>query len=112
MLNGSILDIYPDNKKNVMVTWLVNNGKTVKIEDKYNPGFYVYASKDDLYTLVGCLRDLPQIKTLNFTSKKLALGSEKKSMFLKLFQKKLAILENSLKQLIHGVDFTDISSLM
>ena len=89
MLKGSILDVYPDNKKNVMVTWLAGNGRPVKIEEKYQPSFYVYSKTENIYTLASLLRDLPQIDRQNFTTKKLTLGSEKKKFVLEVFPKKL-----------------------
>ena len=92
MLKGSIVDIYPDKKKNAMVTWLADNGKSVKIEDKYNPSFYVYAQQEDLYTLLGLLRDLPQIENLNFTSKKTVLGENKKRFVLEIFPKNIGLI--------------------
>ncbi len=92
MSKGSIIDVYPDKKKNAMITWLVDNGKSVKIEDKYTPSFYVYAQREDLYTLVGLLRDLPQVENLNFTSKKTALGSNKKRFVLEVFPKNIGLI--------------------
>jgi DNA polymerase elongation subunit (family B) len=92
MLKGSIIDVYPDKKKNAMITWLADNGKSVKIEDKYTPSFYVYAQREDLYTLVGLLRDLPQIENLNFTSKKTVLGENKKRFVLEVFPKNICLI--------------------
>ncbi|KYK30547.1 MAG: hypothetical protein AYK22_03490 [Thermoplasmatales archaeon SG8-52-3] len=92
MLKGSIFDVYPDKKKNAMITWIVDNGKSVKIEEKYIPSFYVYAQREDLYTLVGLLRDLPQVENLNFTSKKTVLGSDKKRFVLEVFPKNIGLI--------------------
>jgi DNA polymerase elongation subunit (family B) len=92
MLKGSIIDVYPDKKKNAMITWLADNGKSVKIEDRYTPSFYVYAQREDLYTLVGLLRDLPQIENLNFTSKKTVLGENKKRFVLEVFPKNIGLI--------------------
>jgi DNA polymerase elongation subunit (family B) len=89
MLSGNILDVYPDNKKNVMMTWLTNKGKNVKVEDKYNPGFYVYSKREELITLATLLRDLPQVEKLNFTFEKIILGSDEKKFILEVFPKKL-----------------------
>ena len=61
MLSGNILDVYPDDKKNVMVTWLTKNGKPVRIEDEYNPSFYVYSDREKLINLATMLRDLSLI---------------------------------------------------
>ena len=91
-MKGSIIDVYPDKKKNAMITWLTDNGKSVKIEDKYSPSFYVYAKREDLYTLVGLLRDLPQIENLNFTSKKTVLGENKKRFVLEVFPKNISFI--------------------
>ena len=92
MLKGNIIDVYPDKKKNVMVTWIVNNGKSIKIEDSYTPSFYVYTNREDLYTLAGLLRELPQVESLNFTSKKTVLGSNKKRFILEIIPKNISFI--------------------
>ena len=51
MLNGNILDVYPDHKKDVMVTWLIDGDGAKKVEKKYEPSFYVYTNSADLYRL-------------------------------------------------------------
>jgi DNA polymerase elongation subunit (family B) len=89
MLSGNILDVYPDNKRNVMVTWLTDNGKSIKVEDEYNPTFYVYSKREKLVNLATLLRDLPQVEKLNFTFEKITLGSDKKRFVLEVFPKKL-----------------------
>lgn len=92
MLSGNILDVYPDNKKNVMITWIVDNDKPVKITDKYTPSFYVYSKREELYNIATLLRDLPQVETLNFTYKKLTLGLDKKKFVLEIIPKKLELI--------------------
>ena len=99
MLKGSILDVYPDRKKNAMVTWLVDNGKSVKIEDNYIPTFYVYTQREELYTLASLLRDIPQVENLNFTSKKIVLGSDKKRFVLEIIPKNIGLI-SKLSELI------------
>lgn len=89
MLSGNILDAYSDDHKNVMVTWLVDNGKSVRVEDSYTPSFYVYSKTQDLYALASMLRDLPQVEALNFTSEKIILGSDKKKFVLEVVPKKI-----------------------
>lgn len=92
MLSGNILDVYPDNKKNVMVTWLINNGKVTRIEEKYEPSFYVYTDTVELYRLASILRDLPQVKSLNFTYEKIELGSDNKKLVLEIKPSKISYL--------------------
>jgi DNA polymerase elongation subunit (family B) len=92
MLSGNILDAYTDGHKNVMVTWLVDNGKSVRVEDSYTPSFYVYSKTQDLYNLASMLRDSPQVDNLNFTSEKIVLGSDKKKFVLEVVPKKLCML--------------------
>jgi len=92
MLSGNILDTYPDNKKNVMVTWVSSNGKPVKIMEKYQPSFYVYSDREKLITLATILRDLPQVEKLNFTFEKIILGNDKKKFVLEVVPKKLEFL--------------------
>jgi len=101
MLNGNILDVYADNKKNVMVTWITNNGKNFKVEDKYNPSFYVYSNREDLITLATLLRNLPQVERQNFTFEKINLGSNKKKIVLEIFPKKI----KDLRDLAEKIDY-------
>lgn len=100
MLNGNILDTYPDNRKNVMVTWISSNGKPVKIVDSYQPSFYVYSNRETLITLATLLRDSPKVERLNFTFEKIILGSDKKKFVLEVVPKKLEFL----RQLAETID--------
>lgn len=100
MLKGYILDVYPDYKRNMMVTWLINKGKATKVEESYEPVFYVYSSLGDLCKLAKFLNDLPQVKTVDFTCSKTALGSDKLDLVLKVVPKKL----DSLSKLAAMVD--------
>lgn len=92
MLKGNILDAYPDYKKNVMVVWLINNGRAIRIEDCYEPSFYVYASTNKLYRLASTLNDLPQVKRLNFTNGKTVLGSNNEKLVLEVKAKNISFL--------------------
>jgi DNA polymerase elongation subunit (family B) len=92
MLSGNILDVYPDYKRNVMVIWLIHDGRAIRIEDTYEPSFYVYAQHDRLHSLSVVLQDLPQVKQLNFTSCKTVLGSDKHKMVLEVVPKNLGSL--------------------
>ena len=89
MLEGNILDVYPDSKKNVMVTWLTDRGRAVKVEEKFTTSFYVYAPIDNLYSLASSLRDIKGIENLNFTNKKIVLGENKKRLVLEVFPKNI-----------------------
>jgi DNA polymerase elongation subunit (family B) len=92
MLNGNILDIYPDAKKNMMVIWLINRSRAIRIEDKYEPSFYVHSKSENLFNLAAILQELPQIKNLNFTYGKTNLGSDKKKLVLEVTPKNLGSL--------------------
>jgi len=92
MLSGNILDVYPDYKRNVMVIWLIHDGRATRIEDVYEPSFYVYTQHDPLYNLSVILQDLPQVKQLNFTPCKTVLGSDKNKMVLEVIPKNLGSL--------------------
>jgi len=89
MLSGNILDTYPDNKKDVMVTWISSNGRPTKIVEKYRPSFYVHSDREKLITLATILRDSPQVEKLNFTLEKIILGKDKKKFVLEVIPKKL-----------------------
>ena len=93
MLNGNILDTYVDAKNNKMITWIINHGKASRIIDSFKPSFYVHASQQDLFKLAANLQDIPQVKNLNFTKKKLILGSEKKHLVLQVTPKYITSLQ-------------------
>ena len=89
MLNGKIFDVYLDNKKNKIITWIISNNGAVRIEDNYEPSFYVYSNSMNLHKLANILQDLPQIKKLNFTYHKTDLGSTAKKLVLEIVPKKI-----------------------
>jgi len=93
MLRGNLLDSYVDAKNNKMITWIINNGKAARIIDKFEPSFYVYAPQQNLFKLAANLQDIPQIKNLNFTKKKLTLGSGKKHLVLEVTPKYITSLQ-------------------
>ena len=99
-MNGNIIDVYPDNKKNVMVTWLTGHNRVFKIEDNYSPSFYVYSKREKLINLATLLRDFSQIESLNFNFEKITLGSDKKKFVLEVTPKKL----ESLRKLSETID--------
>jgi hypothetical protein len=74
MLNGTILDVYPDSETNVMVTWLLQHGTATRVEASYDPCFYVHAPS----------QDLSQVKRLQLTPAKLTLGSPQHTMVLEV----------------------------
>ncbi len=92
MLSGSILDVYPDKHKNVMVTWLADDGRAERIEDVYKPSFFVHSKTEDLYNLASMLRDLHDVENLNFTREKLFIGSDKKRFVLEVLPKKIGLI--------------------
>ena len=92
MLNGNIFDVYLDNKKNKIITWIINNNGAVRIEDNYEPSFYVYSNSMNLHKLATILHDLPQIKKINFTYRKTDLGSAAKKLVLEIFPKKICLI--------------------
>ncbi|MFH1101620.1 MAG: 3'-5' exonuclease, partial [Methanobacteriota archaeon] len=90
MLSGNILDVYPDYQKNVIVTWLLQkNGRTRRVEDHYEPSFYVYSTSKDLSETAKILGELPQVKYLQCTAEKIVLGSPKSFMVLEVVPKTL-----------------------
>jgi len=100
MLKGSIIDVYPDRKRNAMVTWIVDNGKSLKIEEKYLPSFFVYSNREDLLTIAGLLRESSEVEKLNFTFKSIYLGEEKKRFVLEIIPKNIG----SIKELSKKID--------
>jgi DNA polymerase-2 len=89
MLNGNILDVYPDPTKNVMISWIITDGKAIRIEDAFEPSFFVYAPKNNLYNVAEILQDLPQVKQVHITQKKIVLGSQKHHHVLEVTPRRL-----------------------
>ena len=100
MLSGNILDVYPDYEKNTMVTWLLQNGKPLRIEDSYEPSFCVHTPSKDISEIARTLEVLPQVKRLQLTPAKLTLGSPRHTMVLEVVPKTL----NSLHTLANLID--------
>ena len=68
MLSGNVFDVYLDKNKNKMITWLINNGKSIRIEDSFQPSFYVYSKTKNLYNLANILNNLHEVKNIKFTN--------------------------------------------
>jgi DNA polymerase elongation subunit (family B) len=100
MLSGIILDVYPDYEKNTMVTWLLQGGKATRVEEPYEPCFYVHTPSHDISKVAKALEQIPQVKRLQLTPAKLLLGSAKHTMVLEVVPKTL----NSLHALASLVD--------
>ena len=89
MLSGNILDVYPDYENNTMVTWLLQNRKATRIEEPYEPSFYVHIPSTDISEVANALEVLPQVKRLLLAPAKLQLGSPKHTMVLEVVPKTL-----------------------
>ena len=89
MVRGYILDVYPDYISNTMVTWLKTERGTQRVEERYEPHFYVYAEKSKLQKLARILPELPQVNQVQFTQRKLLLGSEKQYTVIRVTPQEL-----------------------
>ncbi len=89
MLNGTILDVYPDPEKSTMVTWLLHEGKATRVEEPYEPCFYVHTPSQESSQLTKTLEPLPQVKRLQLTPARLTLGSSKHTIVLEVTPKTL-----------------------
>ena len=101
MQRGTIFDVYADQKRNVMVTWLLTKRGPVRLEDTYTPRFYVHASSEHLYKLASDLQDIPQVAMVNLTQCKFQLGSDKTFLVLEVTPKHL-------KDLMHLASLVDL----
>ena len=77
MLSGYILDCYPEYNKNKMILWISGKNRTYRLEEKYEPSFFTYSSKENLYILFSILNVHPFVEKVSFTHKKIDLFSEK-----------------------------------
>jgi DNA polymerase elongation subunit (family B) len=89
MSNGHIIDAYPDNKKNLMITWISTKNKPVKITEKYQPSFYIHSNRENIITLATILRDNQQVENQELTYEKITLGKDTKKLVLKVTPKRL-----------------------
>ena len=99
MLSGNILDVYPVPENNTMVTWLLRNGNATRIEEPYEPCFYVHTPSQDISQLAKALEPLPQVKQLQLTPGKLTLGSPRYTMVLKVVPQCLGSLHSLAKRI-------------
>ena len=83
-----------------MVTWLLQDGTATRVEEPYDPCFYVHAPSSDLSQVTKALEQLPQVKRLQLTPAKLSLGSPQLTMVLEVVPKNL----NALHPLADLVD--------
>ena len=89
MLSGNVFDVYLDNNKNKMITWLINNDKSIRIEDSFKPSFYVYSKSKNLYNLANILNDIPDVESIKFTNCKTILGADKQKVVLEVTPKNI-----------------------
>jgi DNA polymerase elongation subunit (family B) len=99
MLSGNILDVYPVPENNTMVTWLLRKGSATRIEEPYEPCFYVHTPSQDISQLAKVLEPLPQVKQLQLTPGKLTLGSPSYTMVLKVVPHCLGSLHSLAKRI-------------
>jgi len=99
MLSGNVFDVYLDKNKNKMITWLINKGKSIKIEDSFQPSFYVYSKSKNLYNLANVLNDLPDVENIKFTNCKTVLGSDKQKIVLEVTPKNIAHIDKISKMI-------------
>lgn len=72
-----------------MVTWLLQNSKATRVEEPYDPCFYVHAPSSDISQATKALEQIPQVKRLQLTPAKLTLGSSQLTMVLEVVPKNL-----------------------
>jgi DNA polymerase elongation subunit (family B) len=99
MIRGFIFDVYPDYRKDVMVTWLLTKQGAVSIEEPYHPDFFVSASKSNLQDLVTYLQQLPDINHIQFKQKKTKLASDQTHHVLQITPSSLSHFHPLAKQI-------------
>ncbi|MFH1013970.1 MAG: DNA polymerase domain-containing protein [Thermoplasmatota archaeon] len=100
MIHGILFDAYPDYKKNQIITWILTPHGPKKIQETYQPSFYVYASSSELHTLASQLHAHPHIKEVTFTDIKTTLGLSRASSVLQIIPEHLA----RFHELAHMID--------
>jgi len=83
-----------------MVTWLLQHGTATRIQEPYDPCFYVHTPASDISQVTAALEYLPQVKRLQLTPAKLTLGSPQHTMVLEVTPNSL----NALHPLANLID--------
>lgn len=99
MMQGFILDCYPDHQKNLMVTWLKTKQGIKKIEHEYHPSFYVAGSKSNLEQLQKKLIKKEMVKEIRYTKQKTELGSSHRNNVLRVTLHRLLDIQRLAQQI-------------
>jgi DNA polymerase elongation subunit (family B) len=99
MMQGFLLDCYPDHQKNMMVTWLKTKQGIKRIEQNYYPSFYVAGSKSNLERLRKTLIKKESVKQVSYTKQKTELGSSHRHIVLKVTPYKLISIHHLAQQI-------------
>jgi len=90
MTRGFLLDCYVDEKKDRLITWILqDNHNVVRHESRYQPSFFVKPPHHELFSLASKLHQLNEIKHINITEKPLQLGSKKPTQVLEITPQRL-----------------------
>ncbi len=99
MIQGFVFDCYPDYRKNVMVTWLKTKQGIKKIENRYQPSFYVGGVKYDLDQLQKRLHKHPSVKKVKHVKEKTELGSSQRKDVLAIIPHRLKDIQQLAQQI-------------
>lgn len=91
MIDGFIFDVYPDYNKDVMVIWLCTSKGARKIEQSYQPSFFVRSDASERRKMTRMLQDLPQVDQVIHSMRKTQLGSDKEKPVLQIIPTKLEV---------------------
>lgn len=84
MINGWILDTYPDYQNNLMISWIRTKNGCERISQRFYPKIYVYSSIENLKELVDVLLSNSGVKSLEFEEKRIMINKEEKRKVLSI----------------------------
>ena len=101
-IRGWIFDVYPSNVGEMAVWIISENGKRIRLTDKFQPKIYVSGKKEDSEKLVGRIYSNPDIANWNFVYKYAQPTDSEKSRVIEITLKdcrKVSTLTNQILKL-------------
>jgi DNA polymerase elongation subunit (family B) len=84
MMEGWILDVYPNYEFDTMTVWLWTRSGARLVVDRFRPSFYVHGPRSELRECARRLADDEAVESISFEMRRLKLESDKRSGVLEI----------------------------